>query len=77
MTRTTEPAERSRGEETVGRAVGRPLDRVDGKAKTTGAALFVAEFAYPDLATQRWCTPLWPAERSPTSTPLPRQRYRA
>ena len=31
-------------------AVGRPLDRRDGKAKTTGAALFAAEFSYPDIA---------------------------
>jgi xanthine dehydrogenase YagR molybdenum-binding subunit len=50
MTRTTEPTERRIGKEAVGRAVGRPLDRVDGRAKTTGAALFVAEFTYPDIA---------------------------
>ena len=49
--KTTEPAikDSALGKEPVGRAVGRPLDRVDGKAKTTGAARFVAEFAYPDL----------------------------
>lgn len=50
MTRTTEPAQRNTASTAAGPAVGKPLDRVDGRAKTTGAALFVAEFAYPDLA---------------------------
>ncbi|MWA01628.1 molybdopterin-dependent oxidoreductase [Actinomadura sp. LD22] len=31
-------------------AVGKPLDRVDGKTKTTGAAEFAAEHTYPGLA---------------------------
>ena len=50
--RATEPAikDGTLGKEPAGRAVGRPLDRVDGKAKTTGAARFPAEFSYPDLA---------------------------
>ncbi|MBP2325940.1 xanthine dehydrogenase YagR molybdenum-binding subunit [Kibdelosporangium banguiense] len=30
--------------------VGKPVDRVDGVAKTTGAAQFTADFPYPDLA---------------------------
>ncbi|MDH2425444.1 xanthine dehydrogenase family protein molybdopterin-binding subunit [Sphaerisporangium sp. TRM90804] len=36
--------------ETTGSAVGAPIDRVDGTAKTTGAARFAAEHPYPDLA---------------------------
>lgn len=32
------------------RSVGRPVDRVDGTAKTTGEARFSAEYPYPDLA---------------------------
>jgi xanthine dehydrogenase YagR molybdenum-binding subunit len=32
------------------RAVGAPVDRLDGRAKTTGAARYAAEFSYPDLA---------------------------
>ncbi|WP_410670103.1 xanthine dehydrogenase family protein molybdopterin-binding subunit [Amycolatopsis sp. cmx-4-68] len=36
--------------ETAGPVVGRPIDRVDGTAKTTGAALFSAEYPLPDLA---------------------------
>jgi xanthine dehydrogenase YagR molybdenum-binding subunit len=32
------------------RAVGRPVDRLDGTAKTTGAARYSAEYPYPDLA---------------------------
>jgi xanthine dehydrogenase YagR molybdenum-binding subunit len=36
--------------ETTPRVVGRPIDRVDGKAKTTGAAQFSAEYPYPDIA---------------------------
>lgn len=32
------------------RYVGKPIDRVDGVAKTTGAARYSAEYAYPDLA---------------------------
>ncbi len=34
----------------AGSAVGRPIDRVDGHAKTTGAARFAAEYPYPDIA---------------------------
>ena len=30
--------------------VGKPVDRVDGHAKTTGGARFAAEYPYPDLA---------------------------
>src|SRR6266487_142593 len=36
--------------ETLSRLVGKPIDRVDGPAKTTGAARFPAEYPYPDLA---------------------------
>jgi len=36
--------------ETGGAIVGKPIDRVDGKAKTTGAARFSAEYPHPDLA---------------------------
>jgi xanthine dehydrogenase YagR molybdenum-binding subunit len=36
--------------ETTGPYVGRPMDRVDGVTKTTGAALFSAEYPYPDIA---------------------------
>ncbi|MGW4056937.1 xanthine dehydrogenase family protein molybdopterin-binding subunit [Amycolatopsis sp. NPDC004747] len=36
--------------ETGGPVVGRPIDRVDGTAKTTGAARFSAEYPLPDLA---------------------------
>ncbi len=35
---------------TGGPVVGKPIDRVDGTAKTTGAALFSAEYPLPDLA---------------------------
>ena len=35
--------------ETPGRVVGRPIDRVDGVAKTTGAARFSAEYPFPEL----------------------------
>jgi xanthine dehydrogenase YagR molybdenum-binding subunit len=35
---------------TFGPVVGRPIDRVDGTAKTTGAARFAAEYPYADLA---------------------------
>jgi xanthine dehydrogenase YagR molybdenum-binding subunit len=31
-------------------SIGEPLDRVDGKAKTTGATKYSAEFAIPGLA---------------------------
>ncbi|MFI7446737.1 xanthine dehydrogenase family protein molybdopterin-binding subunit [Nonomuraea sp. NPDC049714] len=31
-------------------SVGKPIDRVDGTAKTTGTARFTAEYPYPDLA---------------------------
>ncbi|MCG5219802.1 xanthine dehydrogenase family protein molybdopterin-binding subunit [Streptosporangium sp. KLBMP 9127] len=34
---------------TTGRNVGRPIDRVDGTAKTTGAARYAAEYPYPGL----------------------------
>jgi xanthine dehydrogenase YagR molybdenum-binding subunit len=34
----------------AGPAVGRPVDRVDGVAKTSGAAVYSAEYPYPDLA---------------------------
>ncbi|MFC4591570.1 xanthine dehydrogenase family protein molybdopterin-binding subunit [Sphaerisporangium corydalis] len=36
--------------ERTGRSVGRPIDRVDGPAKTTGTARFSAEYPYPDIA---------------------------
>ncbi|MGW5740574.1 xanthine dehydrogenase family protein molybdopterin-binding subunit [Amycolatopsis sp. NPDC003861] len=36
--------------EIAGPVVGRPIDRVDGTAKTTGAARFSAEYPLPDLA---------------------------
>ncbi|GAA1199216.1 xanthine dehydrogenase family protein molybdopterin-binding subunit [Pseudonocardia alaniniphila] len=35
---------------TFGPVVGRPIDRVDGTAKTTGAAHFAAEYPHADLA---------------------------
>jgi len=34
----------------AGPYVGRPMDRVDGVAKTTGEAKFSAEYPYPDIA---------------------------
>ena len=43
----TRPAERQAG---TGPAVGTPVDRVDGTAKTSGEARYSAEFPYPDLA---------------------------
>jgi xanthine dehydrogenase YagR molybdenum-binding subunit len=36
--------------EAAGGAVGKPVDRLDGTAKTTGAARYSAEYPYPDLA---------------------------
>lgn len=36
--------------EVAGGAVGRPVDRLDATAKTTGAARYSAEYPYPDLA---------------------------
>jgi xanthine dehydrogenase YagR molybdenum-binding subunit len=36
--------------ETATRSVGKPVDRVDGPAKTTGQARFSAEYPYPNLA---------------------------
>ncbi|MGW3966693.1 xanthine dehydrogenase family protein molybdopterin-binding subunit [Amycolatopsis sp. NPDC005003] len=36
--------------ETAGPVIGKPIDRVDGTAKTTGAARFSAEYPVPDLA---------------------------
>lgn len=47
MTRTLSPAPATT---VTGPAVGRPIDRVDGHAKTTGAARFSAEYPYPDIA---------------------------
>lgn len=47
MTRTSTERPRTG---TPPRHVGRPADRVDGTAKTTGAARFSAEYPYPDLA---------------------------
>ncbi|GGK82948.1 carbon-monoxide dehydrogenase large subunit [Planomonospora parontospora subsp. parontospora] len=44
-TRTPSPVETG-----TGRSVGRPLDRVDGTAKTTGAARYAAEHPHPGLA---------------------------
>jgi xanthine dehydrogenase YagR molybdenum-binding subunit len=44
------PTEPTRPAESTGPAVGRPLDRVDGPAKTSGEARFSADFGYPDLA---------------------------
>lgn len=41
----------ARGTEiTVGRAVGQPVDRIDGTAKATGTATYAAEYSYPELA---------------------------
>ena len=37
-------------ETTVGRAVGQPVDRIDGTAKATGAATYAADYSYPELA---------------------------
>ena len=34
----------------TGPAVGRPIDRVDGAVKTTGASEYTADRPYPDLA---------------------------
>jgi xanthine dehydrogenase YagR molybdenum-binding subunit len=48
----TRPVERTApatGPQT-GPVVGRPVDRVDGTAKTSGEARYAAEFPYPDLA---------------------------
>ncbi|MDQ2984063.1 MAG: xanthine dehydrogenase family protein molybdopterin-binding subunit, partial [Actinomycetota bacterium] len=51
MTVTIRPPSTEREADDTGRpAVGRPLDRVDGTAKTTGAARYAAEFSYPELA---------------------------
>ena len=51
MTTTAQPASNDRTENHEGTSgvVGRPLDRVDGMAKTTGAARFAAEFGYAGL----------------------------
>jgi xanthine dehydrogenase YagR molybdenum-binding subunit len=46
MTRTLAPAEPTTREP----AVGKPIDRIDGHAKTTGEARFSAEYPYPDIA---------------------------
>ncbi|GAA4576598.1 xanthine dehydrogenase family protein molybdopterin-binding subunit [Planotetraspora kaengkrachanensis] len=35
---------------TAERSVGKPIDRVDGRVKTTGAARYSAEYPYPDIA---------------------------
>ena len=37
-------------ETTVGRAVGQPVDRIDGTAKATGTATYAADYSYPELA---------------------------
>jgi xanthine dehydrogenase YagR molybdenum-binding subunit len=37
-------------ETTVGRAVGQPVDRIDGTAKATGTAAYAADYSYPELA---------------------------
>jgi xanthine dehydrogenase YagR molybdenum-binding subunit len=50
MTETRSSPDTRAPTETVGPAVGRPLDRVDGRAKTTGAARFAAELSYPNIA---------------------------
>ena len=44
------PAEPAGPPGPAGPAVGRPLDRVDGPAKTSGQARFSADVPYPDLA---------------------------
>ena len=31
------------------RIIGEPVDRVDGPAKVTGAALYSSDFTFPDL----------------------------
>ena len=50
MTVTTPAGKDREAADAVRRAVGRPLDRLDGTAKVTGAARYAAEFPYPDLA---------------------------
>ncbi|MFG3438128.1 xanthine dehydrogenase family protein molybdopterin-binding subunit [Nonomuraea sp. NPDC047897] len=49
MTTVTE-APAPPGGATRARPVGTPVDRVDGREKTTGAARYSAEYPYPDLA---------------------------
>ena len=73
MTQTTEPAIKDGAprQNAVGRAVGRPLDRVDGAAKTTGAAASPPSSATRTSRTPRSCTPRSPAAGSPRSTPRP------
>jgi xanthine dehydrogenase YagR molybdenum-binding subunit len=44
----TRPVDRPAADQ--GPAVGRPLDRVDGQVKTSGAAQYAADLPYPDLA---------------------------
>lgn len=36
--------------ETTGHSIGKPVDRVDGRDKTTGTAQYSAEYPYPNLA---------------------------
>jgi xanthine dehydrogenase YagR molybdenum-binding subunit len=46
----TQAPERTRPTTATAPAVGRPIDRVDGAVKTTGAAEYTADRPYPDLA---------------------------
>jgi xanthine dehydrogenase YagR molybdenum-binding subunit len=46
----TQAPERTRPTQATGPAVGRPVDRVDGAVKTTGASEYTADRPYPDLA---------------------------
>lgn len=48
--RPARPAGTDAGGGMAGGPVGSPVDRLDGTAKTTGAARFSAEYPYPDLA---------------------------
>ena len=67
----TESASPPRSEATEP-VVGQPIDRVDGTAKTTGAARFSAEYPYPDLAHAALVHAPSPAAGSPRSTRRPR-----
>jgi hypothetical protein len=58
-------------------AVGRPLDRIDGTAKTSGAARYAAEFPYPELAHAALVHSTVARAGSQASTALPRPVYRA
>jgi xanthine dehydrogenase YagR molybdenum-binding subunit len=46
----TQAPERTRPATVTGPAVGRPIDRVDGAVKTTGASEYAADRPFPDLA---------------------------